>query len=357
MTLSEKIKEISKVRSKEYPIISLYLHFSHREAREMDRIRIYLKNISKEILKDKKTEFLKKDFKNIQDFLTNKITPNTHGIAIFSCSPIKLFETFQFWVPLMDGFSISNVPNIRQLIRTIDDYETSILVMVDSEYARIFSITPEAVLHQVILNNDFPGRHKQGGWEQARLARHIEEHMFRHHKQVADELIYNWDKNKYSNLILAGQDHILSSFEELLPKRVKENIIGYLKLQMNEKEDVILNQAVHLIREKEEEKAIKEREKFEKQGLLIENIEEIAHAANEGRIMRLYLKAGFQKDGWICSSCSIIGSEITNLCYICNSPVKETNIIEEIILKVERNGGVIDISLQQEKDIFAVLRF
>lgn len=357
MTLSERIKEISKIRSQEYPIISLYLHFSHREAREMDRIRIYLKNISKDILKDKKTEFLKKDFKNIQDFLTNKITPNTHGIAIFSSSPIKLFETFQFWVPLMDGFSISNSPNIRQLIRTIDDYETSILVMVDSEYARILSITPEAVLRQIILNEDFPGRHKQGGWEQARLARHIEEHMYRHHKQVAEEMISLWDKNKFSNLILAGQEHILSSFENLLPKRVKENIIGYLKLQMNEKEDVILKEAVHLIRKKEEEKAKKEREKFEKQGLLIENIEEIAQAANEGRIMRLYLKAGANREGWICSNCGAIGSEITNLCYLCNGKVRKTDLIEEIVLKVERGGGIIDISLQQEKDLFAALRF
>lgn len=357
MTLSERIKNLAKIRSSKEPILSLYLHFSHREAREMDRIRIYLKNLSKELSKDKSLEFLKKDLKNIQDFISNKITPNTHGIAIFSSSPLKLFETFQFWVPLRDGYSISQTPNIRQLIRTIDDYETSLLVMVDSEYARIFSITPEAVLHQVILNEDFPGRHKQGGWEQARLARHIEEHMYRHHKQVAEELVYHWDRNKFSNLILAGQEHILASFEELLPKRVKENIIGYLKLQMNEKEEVILSQAVHLIRKKEEEKAEKEREKFRKQGLLIENIEEIAQAANEGRIMRLYLKAGAQREGWICTNCGIVGSEITNLCYLCGSPTKKTDIIEEIVLKVEGNGGVTDVSMQQEKDLFAVLRF
>lgn len=357
MTLSEKIKKLSKIRSTENPIISLYLHFSHREAREMDRIRIYLKNISKEILKDKNNEILKKDLKNIQDFISNKITPNTHGIAIFSSSPIRLFETFQFWVPLMDSYTVSFTPNIRQLVRTIDDYETSILVMVDSEFARIFSITPEAVLHQIILNENFPGRHKQGGWEQARLARHIEEHMYRHHKQVCEELITLWDKNRFSNLILAGQEHIISSFENLLPKRVKENVIGHLKLQMNEKEEIILKEAVHLIRKIEEEKAKKEREKYRKQGLLIENIEEIAQAANEGRIMCLYLKAGVQREGWICTSCSAIGSEITNLCYICASSVKKADLIEEIVLKVQRDGGVIDISLQQEKEIFAVLRF
>jgi peptide subunit release factor 1 (eRF1) len=357
MTLSERIKNLSKIRSEEFPIISLYLHFSHREAREMDRIRIFIKNITKEISKDKKFEFLKKDLKEIQNYISDKISPNTHGIAFFSSSPLKLFEAFQFWVPLMDSFTISSTPNIRQIVRTIDDYETSLLVMVDSEYARIFSINPEAVLHQIILNNDFPGRHKQGGWEQARLARHIEEHMYRHHKQVAEELITLWDRNRFSNLILAGQEHILASFEELLPKRVKENIIGHLKLQMNEKEEVILKEAVHLIRKEEEEKAKKERERFKKQGLLIENIEEIAQAANEGRIMRLYLKAGVQKDGWICKNCGVVGSEITNLCYVCGSEVKSADLIEEIVLKVERDGGVIDISLQQEKDIFAVLRF
>lgn len=356
MNLLERIKNLSRVKG-DKPIISLYLHFSHREAREMDRIRIFLKNISKEISKNKEWEILKKDVKDIQNFVKEKITPNTHGIAIFSSSPIKLWETFQFWVPLMDSFTISNSPNIKPLIRTIDDYEMTLLIIVDSEYARIFSITPEAVLHQVIFNDDFPGRHKQGYWEQARYARHIEEHMYRHHKQVADEIIHLWDKNRFSNLILAGQEHIISSFEELLPKRVKENVIGYLKLQMNEKEEVILNEAVHLIRKVEEEKSKEEREKFRKMGLLVEDLEEIAQAANEGRIMRLYVKAGSNLKGWRCPSCGTIGSEITNVCYICNQKVEETDLIEEVILKAERDGALIDVSFQLEKDITAALRF
>ncbi len=357
MTLSDRIKKLSKIRSSEYPIISLYLHFSHREAREMDRIRIYLKNVSKEISKNEKGEYLKKDIKEIQNFLSNEITPNTHGIAIFSSSPIKLWETFQFWVPLRDGFYISSTPNIKQILRTIDDYETSLLVMVDSEFARIFSITPEAVLHQMIENDDFPGRHKQGGWEQARFARHIEEHMHRHHKQVAEELIYLWDKHRFTNLLLAGQEHILSSFENLLPKRVSESIIGHLKLPIQEKEEIILKEAVHLIRRVEEEKAKKERERYKKLGLLVEDWEEIAKAANEGRILRLYVMPDLKKEGWICKSCETVGSELTSTCYVCNGEIKNTNLVEEIILKVEKSGGIVDISMQMQPNVSAVLRF
>jgi hypothetical protein len=357
MPLSERLKKLSQVRSVDTPILSLYLHYSHREARERERIRIFLKNSLKKISAHPRQNALARDFKAAQDYLANALKPQTHGIALFACGAAGLFEAYQFWIPLLDQFALGPAPTIHQLVRAIDDYETTLLVLADSESARSFLITPEAVLQEVLSGGEAPARPKRGFWNQAGFQRHVEGHMARHHKLVAEEIAALWDREHFTNIILSGQDRVLASFQALLPKRVQERVIGTLKLSVHAKDEAILEEAVHVIRRVEEEKARKERHKMEHAGMLVSGWDDLAAAANAGRILNLYIRAGAKKDGWHCASCDLLGSGKTVRCALCGGGVQGLDLAEALVQKVEKDGGRIDVSLQMDPDVSGALRF
>jgi len=357
MTLSERLKKLSQVQSPQVPVLSLYLHYSHREGKEVDRIRIFLKNALKDISGHPHRDILEKDFEAVQDALNRSITPQTHGIAVFSCSPIKLFEIYQFWIPLREQFALGLAPRIHQLVRAIDDYETTLLVLADSESARLFLITPEAVLQEVISSGEIPARPKRGFWNEAGFQRHVEGHVARHHRQVAEEIAALWDREHFANIILSGQDRVLASFQALLPKRVEDKVIGTLKLSVHEKSDAILEEAVHMIRRVEEEKAQKERRKMERSGMLVTGWDDVVAAANGARILRLYIRAGVGKEGWYCPSCDILGSRKASRCALCSGEIQSVDLVESLVQKVEKDGGRIDVSLQMDPDVSGALRF
>jgi peptide chain release factor subunit 1 len=57
--------------------------------------------------------------------------------------------------------------------------------MADSRTAHVYEVVLGGLLTEMEFVNDVHGRHKQGGWAQARYQRHVQEQIDRHHKDVA----------------------------------------------------------------------------------------------------------------------------------------------------------------------------
>lgn len=357
MSLSERLKRLSQVYSREVPILSLTVHYSHREAREMGRIRIFLKNAQKALASHPNGALLEPDFQAIQDYLAHSVSPHTHGIALYASAPLKLFEAFQFWAPLRDHFAVGSAPQLGPVIRVLDDYEPTLLVMVDSETARLYRISPEAVLEELIEGEESAAIPKRGFWGEARYQRRREEETARRHKQVSDQIAALWDAGGYANLILSGQERTLAAFREMLPKRVQGGVIGTLKLSIKEKQEAVLKEAVHLIRGMEEAKASQERERLSNAGLLVKGWDAVAKAAGEGRVMRLYFPVDARLDGWHCTACDLLGPGKTVPCPVCGSPTVAADLVDAMAVKVEREGGQVDISYGMQEPVAGALRF
>jgi len=357
MSLSERLKRLSQVYIREVPILSLTLHYSHREARELGRIRIFLKNAQKTLTAHPQGALLEPDFQALQDFLTHSVSPHTHGIALYACAPRKIFETFQFWAPLRDHFALGPAPQLGPVIRVLDDYEPTLLVLMDSETARLYRISPEAVLEELIEGEEMAAIPKRGFWGEARYQRRREEQTARRHKQVTEQIAALWDSNGYVNLILSGQERTLAAFRELLPKRVQSGIIGTLKLSIKEKQEIVLQEAVHLIRGMEEAKAARERERLSNAGLLVQGWDAVAKAAGEGRVMRLYFPEDARLDGWHCTACDLLGPGRSIPCPVCGGGTIAADLADALAVKVEREGGQVDISYGMQEPVAGALRF
>lgn len=358
MSLQEKIKQLSEIRSDDVPIISLYVHYSHREAREIEKIRIFLKNVSKSIENQGYGKELESDLKEIHNRLENHIRPTTHGVAFFYCSSIGLKSEIQTWVPLRSQWTLSSSPNLRQLARILDDYEHSLAVVVNSEKARIIQITPEATAEESMITEGFPGRHDQGGWSQARFQRHVEEHLMRHLKRAAEAVVRDWDEHHYTTAVLGGQDHITAQFIKLLPKRITQTVAGTLNLDISDSQENLVHSVVHLIREVEERRAGEELIRLQSSGNLLEGWDNVVPAINQSRISTLFIKAGDTKPGWVCPVCDLLGEKVPLGCPICGGSVVTADLVDASVAKVERDGGRIEICTKLDNmDVAGRMRF
>ena len=88
-------------------------------------------------------------------------------------------------LPFADEWTVADRPMLRQLARLDEDYTNALLVLVDSRAARIYEVVLGGFLAETEFASEVPGRHKQGGWAQARYQRHVQEHIDRHYKEVA----------------------------------------------------------------------------------------------------------------------------------------------------------------------------
>ena len=151
-----------------------------------------------------------------------------NGIAIFSCSGTGTFLTYPSIISFENECFISDLPILRPLVRLSSQYQNTLVVMVDTDSAKLFEVSLEGLMAESSIESYVPGRHDQGGWAQMRYQRHIKDHMDKHHKEVAEQLTELFDSGKWKRVVLIGQDRILANFKVFLPERVKQQIIRFL---------------------------------------------------------------------------------------------------------------------------------
>src|SRR5207245_2033727 len=100
------------------------------------------------------------------------------------------------------------------------------------EKARIFLAKMGQIREVSDLFDDVPGQHEQGGWSQARYQRHIEEHVGRHLKRVAEVLLRFFKRRNFDHLILAGPEEILPQFEQALHDYLRQRVVARTTLAM-----------------------------------------------------------------------------------------------------------------------------
>ena len=94
------------------------------------------------------------------------------------------------------------------------------------------------VLGGFLAETDFasevPGRHKQGGWAQARYQRHVKEHIDRHYKEVTAYITSYMAFDPHTHLIVSGHNEIVARFRHWLPPSVPAQVIETVALDMHD---------------------------------------------------------------------------------------------------------------------------
>lgn len=263
---------------------------------------------------------------------------SVRGLALFSCSSAGLWQDVELARPVRDGHRVGTRPHLLPLEALLELAETFCAVLVDRERARIFLSSLGEIEEVTRLLDDVPGRHDQGGWAQARLQRHIEDHVQRHLKHVADMLLRVQRRRPFDHLVLAGPEEAVGELERELHDYSRRKVLGRLSLPMAASAEQVRDRLLDLEVELE---ARREREAVERlvseaasgTGRVVIGMEDTLSALEANRAEVLVVAEGLRAAGVRCERCGHRASaDPDRPCRACGGPVAEVpDLVEEAV--------------------------
>jgi peptide chain release factor subunit 1 len=363
MEITTELRELARFSAAAMPVVSLYLDTQWRDQHQRERVATFVARHIRQaraLLLDSDTarQSLEQDLARIAQWeekrLQGTAEVKTPGVAIFACAAADLWVEFPSPVPFEDEFTIADRPMLRQLARLDEDYTNALLVMIDSRAARIYEVVLGGLLAERDVANYVPGRHRQGGWAQARYQRHVQEHIDRHHKEVAAYVASYMETQPHTDLIVSGQSEIVANFRGWLPPSVQAHIIDTLTLDMQDNRQHILAVAQETLQrhEREEEQATVQLvlQRAGHGGLAVLGQQETLAAVNTARVHRLVMLKGFHSDGWRCLDCSQLGEGTTpRQCPVCGAQAAATELGEALVNAVLQSDGFVEMVAQDAR--------
>jgi peptide chain release factor subunit 1 len=368
MDMRNEIKKLARLEEAPYPFFSLYLNTRWDDEQQRERIRLFTKNQLKKAsdpFRDREDwrNALIKDQQQIERYVEGLVrriyNEEMNGMAIFSCSGSGTFLTYPSIISFENECFISDVPILRPLVQLSSQYHNTLVVMVDTDSARLFEVSLEGLMAESSIENYVPGRHDQGGWAQMRYQRHIKDHMNRHHKEVAEQLTELFDTGIWKRIVLIGQDRILANFKVFLPERVKQQYMDSFSMDFSEERSKVLRRVFERLLQNEKDEvnhqiqALKER--TPRGGLATFGLNRTLEALNTGQVHTLYFLISFTLPGGKCHRCGSLvlthpaGPSSSARCPLCKGEVVTVDLGEEMMRSVLCQDG--EVKWVEENDV------
>jgi peptide chain release factor subunit 1 len=289
------------------------------------------------------------------------------GVALFSCADGGLWEEVLVPRPLPDRAVVAEQPYVLPLEALVETYQSFCTVIVDREKARIFLATMGRIREASDVFDDVPGQHDQGGWSQARYQRHIEEHVGKHLKHVAEVLLRFFKRKQFDHLIVAGPEELLPQFEPGLHDYLRQRIVARMNLPMTAGPSDVLTRSLAIEEQFEAERERRTLERLRADSAAgrgaVGGLDPVLSALNNGRVETLVVPFGVSHRGLRCSVCGRLALR-GRKCATCGGRMEAVpDVVESAVSSALRQRARVEtlsaIELDQpgEQLIGALLRY
>jgi peptide chain release factor subunit 1 len=353
--------------------VSLYLNVDPMFNRKGDYV-VHLKNMLKNSVESLDKDIYKKvkdDLGKIDNFVLTNKRMFKKGLSIISSSSNSFWREYHLGIPVKNELIVDKTPYIKPLMDILVNYQRYAVLLVGKESARIFVIhLREIVEYGEVHTLDVPGKHKKGGWfalSQNHYERHIDYHVGMHLKEVVEKLDSFLSGEYIGRLILGGSDEAVSMVRGLLTKTGIEKVIGTVKIEMVARVPEVLAKVEPLVieyeknREKETVEALITGAMKNKNAVL--GLEDVLHALQQQRVMKLVFLKDFKTSGYSCNSCGSLVVQKVDACPYCKGGMEMVDYIVDLAgEKAIGQGAIVEVLAEDKKlreagGIGALLRF
>lgn len=359
--LSE-VRKLSKIEGRRGFLVSLYLN-CNRAMYSKKELDAALRNL----MKEGKKFINQKDASRLKNSVLNRLSGKTRGIACFVSSDDKIFKFIQIERPVSSRIFIGERSYIRPLLSLLDEYERYLVIVVDKEKARIFTVKLGEIEVMKELTDSYPGKHAQGGWSQARWQRHAKDHVRRHLKRVVNEAVRISRSKEFDRVILAGSKEILPDLEKLLPAALKKRYVGkfYTELFASDQKILGLSLKVEAQVERSKENGLVEllNNSLGKKGKGVIGLERTLLTLQEGKPMLVLINDNYYKKGYHCPKCDFLSFRKYDNCPYCEDVmIRVDDLINRIVRRAINMGVKVEFVKNNRKlkklgNIGAILRY
>ncbi|MDQ6785856.1 MAG: hypothetical protein M3033_03435 [Acidobacteriota bacterium] len=249
------IRKLAEFAPTEMPVLSIYLDMRPQATGGNPGVRsgeIVLKDRLHEIEKTylprgEDLDSFTADRERIENFVGSKMSPATSGLIIFACSAKDLWEVEEVGATLENEVKVGKVPSLFQLAKMLDEYDTAVIAVIDTNTARFF-VTGYGKLKKRAAPNDEDtkayNKTSGGGWSQLRYQRIVENTRDEFSEVIVKDLEDLIEKVDAKNLIVAGDEIATTLLKNNLSFKAKEILyVEFLRIDIgaprNEFEDEV----------------------------------------------------------------------------------------------------------------------
>lgn len=285
------------------------------------------------------------------------------GAAIFAARGGDFVRTVRVPVRMKPAAYWGRTPYLRPLLAALDEFERTLVVLLDKERARFFRVFLQQIEEIAEIEDVHPARHRrtggapshigvdwrQGGWARGAIPRHEEMHVLWHAKRAADALARLADRERVDRVLVGGTPEVTAEFLRLLPRPLQGRVAGEIHAPMYAPPSEVL--AAVQAREEEAERAAEERlldDLIEQAGggRGLFGLADVTAAVNGQRVYLLVVAEGMQAQGSRCERCGLLTTEPELAeCPACGGPmVRVADLVEALSERVlDMNGRVEEV--------------
>jgi peptide chain release factor subunit 1 len=367
----KQIIDLLHFESGSHPVLSFYMgigvYKAQRKAYEIEAKDIMKKALAEAGISGEDRKHVEEDVHRIQNFLTMDFKGRARGLAIFASKPAGLWQVFRLPVTVPDRCVINQMPFVLPVLKIVDEGRRYCVVVVDKEKARLFTVYLGEVLERTDIFDEVPGWHKQGGMAQARFQRHIEDHVNRHLKHVADALFRLYKAEGFGHLILGGSQEVRTRFYRVLHSYLQSIVVGHITADVTSNINDITAAARKIEHETEERKAGEIAERLlgrtGQKDMTVTGLKNTVAALYEGRVHTLVLVDNFEIGGCLCADCGSVEVVGAKECEYCRKKLSKLGDVSEhlAVLAVEHDAEVNYVQprsgLEEVDGVGAILRW
>ncbi|MGM0454214.1 MAG: hypothetical protein ACQERN_13740 [Thermodesulfobacteriota bacterium] len=304
-------------------------------------------------------------------------------MAIIFADADGFWQQYLLPVSLPSQIAVEPTPYTRPLSILLDEFERYLVLTVDSRKARIFSLYLGDFERQpdIFFEDEVPdrvranlsrtygsGKQVSGGLGDKRIQRHIEDHIQRHLKQVAEQTFDFFKQNDFSRLIIAGPDdsRILPDLKNHLHSYLKSRLAGEFHAQPDDHSATLRQKALEAAEANERAyEKMRINELFEKSGpqqLGVLGADPTIEALMLNQVHTLLIDKDFAPEGYVCPNDHILSTHRLE-CPLCGDTMGKTDhLADEMVEEAMAQGAEIEHIFTDHTDfesygVGAILRF
>ena len=147
--IGERLAALTAVRAGKHRVVTCYLKLEPRDRsrgkyliKVKNRVREAIQSLPRLALPREVHEEVERDLGRIQQYLHDTdVLPPTHGVALFACEGIGLFEAVPLPSVHRSRIGVDSTPLVRELASVEDEFGRLLTVVLDRTSARFFVVT------------------------------------------------------------------------------------------------------------------------------------------------------------------------------------------------------------------------
>ncbi len=354
------------------PITSLYLTVDGRRFPRKTDYQVRLDELlreartSAEALDRDGARSVERDVVAMSEFVREEFERgDTRGLAMFAASAAGLWEVVLVPRPVRDRVVVAAQPDLLPMEALLETYRPMCAALVDYARGRLFLMELGRLEEVSDVADDVPNRHDQGGREQLRRQRHVDDHRTKHLKNVADALFALFRRRPFEHLVLAGPAEAHREIEALLHDYVRRRICASVTLPMTASGPEVLSRMLEAEEsvERERERAAIERvtDAVSANAHGVVGLEATLDALAAGRVAELIVSIDVSSPGTVCPTCGRLAIGAAR-CGACGAETERVpDVVEAAVTTAVRSGSLVETvlgdGLDELEGIGALLRF